>query len=101
MKLLQIKSKHKPQKIAIHNGVVGYAWALVVGWFYISLNFDSAWKDGSTRWVHYYSIAITKHWYLGESHNYYDGPHCGFSLGFLHFNWSGDWCNKCAPPEDC
>ena len=23
-----------------------------------------------------------------------------FSLGFLHINWSGDWCKKCMPDDE-
>lgn len=49
------------------------------------------------RAVHYYEITITRHFALGEEHAYYDGPHCSFSLGWIHFNWSGDWCEKCMP----
>jgi hypothetical protein len=47
----------------------------------------------------YYDVSITRYFVLGEEHAYYDGPHCSFSLGWLHFNWSGDWCTKCMPPE--
>lgn len=32
---------------------------------------------------------------FGSEHLYYDGPHCSWSLGFLHFAWSWDWCKKC------
>ena len=44
-----------------------------------------------------FSITRWSHW--GLSHIMYDGPHCSFSVGFLHFLWNGDWgtglCQKC------
>lgn len=52
------------------------------------------------RAARYFSISLTKHWLWGQSHDYYDGPHCGFSLGFLHINWSWNWCTKCMPDEE-
>jgi hypothetical protein len=26
---------------------------------------------------------------------WYDGPHCFFSLGFIHFAWQNNNCKKC------
>jgi len=48
---------------------------------------------------HYYTVSLTRHFAIGSHHAYYDGPHCSFSLGFLHINWSGGWCTKCMPDE--
>ncbi len=50
--------------------------------------------------VQYYNLSLTPHFRLGERHDYYDGPHCSFSIGFLHINWSGDWCKKCMPDDE-
>lgn len=36
----------------------------------------------------------------GRSHGYYDGPHDSFSLGYIHFCWQGDWCDKCWGEEE-
>jgi hypothetical protein len=42
------------------------------------------------------SVAITSHWLWGDSHLWYDGPHCCFSLGFLHIHYSRlGWRCKC------
>jgi hypothetical protein len=43
----------------------------------------------------YFTVSITRFFRLGSIHNYYDGPNCGFSIGFLHFSWSYWWCKKC------
>lgn len=58
---------------------------------------NGEWKNCSTG---YYNISLTKYFHLGSYHGYYDGPHCGFSIGFLHFNWSGAWCKKCMPDTE-
>lgn len=48
----------------------------------------------------YYEANVTRYFLWGFHHDYYDGPHCGLSIGWLHFNWSGNpwtyWCEKCA-----
>ena len=54
---------------------------------------DAKWQGAGS----YYDISLTPHWDFGGHHAYYDGPHCSFSLGYLHFNWSGDDCEKCMP----
>lgn len=52
------------------------------------------WKSSHTR---LYMVNISKYLRLGSEHWWYDGPHCFFSIGFIHFNWGG-WrgsCDKC------
>jgi hypothetical protein len=58
-------------------------------------------RDGDewARAIHYYEVTVTRHFAIGEEHAYYDGPHCSFSIGWIHFCWSGDWCLKCMPDE--
>lgn len=41
------------------------------------------------------SMTLSCRWAWGFEHMYYDGPHCMFSLGFLHFNWEPEWCDGC------
>jgi hypothetical protein len=101
MELIRIKSKQKVSEIAAKAGVVGYVWTITMAWFNISLNFDAIRTSGDQSWIHYYTFVVNNYWLWGQHHDYYDGPHCGFSLGFIHFSWSGDWCDKCMPPEDC
>jgi hypothetical protein len=37
---------------------------------------------------------------FGSSHFWYDGPHCSFSLGWLHLIWSGKpWSGRCQKCE--
>jgi hypothetical protein len=44
-------------------------------------------------------VAFTSTFALGSQHTYYDGPHCSFSLGWLHISWEGHLltgdCAKC------
>lgn len=63
-----------------------------------SIGFMNQYRNNNHGWRHggnYYTFNITSYWSFGRSHNYYDGPHDAFSLGFIHFCWSGDWCEKC------
>lgn len=79
------------------DAVAGYRWSFEIGWFNVGAyhQYQSA-KDG--QWYHggrYYDASVTKHWALGRTHGYYDGPHDGFSLGLFHLSWSGEWCDRC------
>lgn len=65
--------------------------------------FYHQWLPREGDWRHgggYYDISITRHWSWGEGHTYYDGPHCSFSIGPIHLNWSGDWCDKCFGADE-
>lgn len=39
-----------------------------------------------------------REWGLRQQHTYYDGPHCGYVVGPLHFYKSLGWCTKCMRP---
>ena len=52
------------------------------------------WEDGSGE---YFGLSVTKYFSLGPEHMYYDGPHCSFSIGWLHIFWSLGECKKCMP----
>lgn len=83
---------------------VGYRqwrWVLDVSWTSIEWRCEyRSEKDRTWRYASgYYCLNLTKHFRLGRGHNYYDGPHDSFSLGFLHYCWSGDWCQKCYDGE--
>ncbi len=72
-------------------------WVLDVSWN--SISFEQQIKKNSDKlWMgcgRYYSLWFNKHWRWGRGHAYYDGPHDSFFIGFIHFAWSGDWCDKC------
>jgi hypothetical protein len=57
----------------------------------VELKQDGKWGRGNG----YYSAWVSTKWSWGEAHDYYDGPHCARSLGFLHFAWQRQWCPKC------
>ena len=65
--------------------------AFTIGFMHQYRSVESGWRCGAG----YYAFNMTAYWHWGRSHNYYDGPHDGFSLGYLHYTWSGDWCDKC------
>lgn len=72
----------------------GTLWRLTIG-FDQQVRFidreDQTPRDG----VDYYLLTVDDWWHLGPSHAYYDGPHCGYSLGYLHLNWRGADCKRC------
>jgi hypothetical protein len=53
---------------------------------------DGEWDDSH--------ILVNGLWYHGKwdwgfHHFWYDGPHCGFSLGPLRFQWYNESCKQC------
>lgn len=54
---------------------------------------DGTWHTSHTDNL---AIVINRHWLWGDKHMWYDGPHCVFSLGFLHMHYSRlGWRCKC------
>lgn len=97
--------KHNKRHQYTPKEISGWRWVFEIErWSQgISIGFNSQYCwDGEWRQCKqgYYNISLTKHWKFGESHDYFDGPHCGFSIGFFHFNWSGKWCKKCMPDAE-
>ncbi len=75
---------------------------LDISWGCIEFGEDFA-SEKSPEWypLHqdYYCVSVGGRWGFGDEHVYYDGPHCIWSLGPLHFCWGGNWkCRKCCPP---
>lgn len=62
----------------------------------VSFGQDRDWRHA----IDYFGVSITKHFHLGHHHFYYDGPHCNFSLGYVHLNWSLGGCNRCMPGDE-
>lgn len=85
-----------------HLGRRAWRWIFALGLFYVDLHKEvlfegSEWHPMGGR---YYTIGLTRRFHLGGDHIYHDGPHCSFSLGFLHIAWSPDWCTKCMPDDE-
>jgi hypothetical protein len=53
---------------------------------------EPEWNDSH---VEVFGANVSNRFHLGSEHHYYDGPHCSFSLGWLHFAWFNDTCKKC------
>lgn len=73
--------------------------ALDVGWCYVTYGTQvrCVTNDGSTwRFVRGgWSLSVTRHFAIGREHDYYDGPLCSISFGFVHFMRDADDCPKC------
>ncbi len=73
-----------------------WRWTFDITLTSISLNKEVQFKGDNWRMCHpYYNISLTHFFALGRYHQYYDGPNCSFSLGFIHFNWGRYFCKKC------
>jgi len=72
---------------------VNPTWGVMFGWGEQVKTLGSGeWRD-----LHMtgYQVSLSRHFGWGHSHTYYDGPHCAFDVGFLHFLWH-DWdCERC------
>ncbi len=87
------------EKIEAHRWAASFGWwpvAMVPGVF---LGVDQENRVDGAWGAHgcYFTLSITPAIRWGARHDYYDGPHCSFSVGPLHFSWSYWWCSKCMP----
>jgi len=101
MILCKFRETHE-DKVEFDNvGLRGWRWIVEVVAFSISLQrqviFHKSEKPEWQSCSNYFNVSLTKYFILGPEHTYYDGPHCSFSIGWIHFNWSYWWCTKCMP----
>ncbi len=94
------KSKTKKEEVAQFPDIGKRAWRNVIEIRPIDLEIrrEVFFEDGSRKWntAHvFFAINITKKFAFGSEHLYYDGPHCFFSVGFIHFYWQNNNCKKC------
>lgn len=78
-----------------------WRWVLEIKWRGVEWRQECRTESNKTWFPAgaYYCLNVSRHFKLGRSHAYYAGPHDAFSLGFLHYCWSGDWCQKCHDGE--
>lgn len=80
-----------------------YRWILELEKWSISLTVQH--KNKKDRAWHFsnlgFSIYITKNFRFGSNHIYFNGSHCVFSLGWVHFYRTplSRWCEKCIPSK--
>lgn len=80
-----------------------WKWVLRVYWNRIGLD-EMVLIPPATEWhlaVRYVTVWLDRYWRFGMRHDYYDGPHCQFSIGPIHLGWSLWWCKKCCPDDGC
>lgn len=86
-----------------HIGLRSWRWVLDLTGLSLTLQRQVRYLEQGPKWHNtggdYFNVCLTRYFRLGQSHDYYDGPHCSFSIGWLHFNWSYWWCEKCMPPD--
>ena len=96
MRLLATRKRTDLLTPLTHKKITGHRWALHVNRWSISVESEDLWDEEWCPGTAYFDMSLTSYFSLGGSHGYYDGPHCSFSLGWLHLNWSYWWCKKCC-----
>jgi hypothetical protein len=95
------KATTEPKVEYEHCGIRSWRWRFTAefGGFWLEQQVRFSGEDGEWRQARAHGFFVDHRFRLGSDHVYWDGPHCGFSLGFLHFNWQPDWCLKCMPDD--
>ena len=81
-----------------HMGIRSWRSVIEISWFSIEWRRELKYeKNNGADWrqVESKSIAFERPWRFKSFHAWYDGPHCGWDIGFLHIYWPRDNCNKC------
>lgn len=97
------KSKEILETRGEHFPCCAFRWILEIGFWYLGFvhqHQNKSTSEWGSSHSSLYEISFRRPFRLGSDHFYYDGPHCSFSLGWLHFNWGGQSCNKCMPEDD-
>ena len=83
-----------------------FDWRLTVGIGKIALlngRIPLEWQRPAAHTVSEVQVALEldpRHWKIGRTHTYYDGPHDTLDLGPIQFYWDHVWCTGCYPDED-
>jgi hypothetical protein len=83
----------------------GWRWVLEVERWSVFLHQQALPRPvtDESRWSYltsgYFGVSVSEHWMWGSDHGYYDGPHCSFSVGPVHFLWSYWRCERCEKGE--
>lgn len=77
------------------DGITHWEWALEATRRSLGLVCSAVFADGERRFADCYEANVTGHWAWGGGHFWYDGPHCFFSVGPVHFAWRNWSCKRC------
>ena len=97
--MLKVWSSKERREPSVHkDGDINIRYALYVSRWSLDLYREYKEITDVGDWIAgiYYNVSITKHFHLGSTHCWYDGPRHSFSLGFIHFNWMKWGCKGCA-----
>ena len=101
------KFKEIPEDRGDYMPNAAFRWTFQIGWAWAGFVWQcrsrktEKWRNSTAG---YYVVRLWRRLWFGVRHDYYDGPHCMLSLGWLRFEWTGDlrdqWCTKCMPDSD-
>lgn len=102
MILWKSKIKREAAEAYVDCGIRTWRRVLDIGWLSVSFHSEVKFRTDTPEesewlWCQGTSISITKRFSLGTDHVYFDGPHCIYSVGFIHLCHEPDWCTKCMP----
>ncbi len=76
-------------------GIRFWRQRIELSWFGIEWRRELKYKDFDWRPIECKSVELRCPWTFERFHTGYDGPHCAWSVGFLHIYWPRDNCKKC------
>lgn len=98
------RGKEEPETRGSHYPYNAFRWTLQAhaSWDSMGLGFVQQGRsrqsqEWSSSHVAVHEVNITRHWAWGSDHIYWDGPHCFYSFGFVHFGWMNWNCKRCRP----
>jgi hypothetical protein len=85
---------------SVHRTVLDVSWLSFTiereGKFKSTYDKYEQWRTVSTPFSLWLNV---KCWEVGSWHIWYNGPHCGYSLGWLKIGWENWNCKKCGSDD--
>lgn len=96
MNLFSFLKSTEDKIIFPHMGRRSWRWTFETAPYYFGLFEQMSSNGGEFRSSsRYFSICFSSISMWGFNHFWYDGPHCSFCIGRIHFGWSLSSCKKC------
>jgi hypothetical protein len=98
VKLWTTSIETEPDVVFADLGQRSWKRTLDITWFSIDwVTWFKTERSPSWRPVDERTIEVRRPFEFNAFHAWYDGPHCAWSLGFLHIYWPKANCKKCWP----